>query len=555
MNDPIERPAGERPVVEQASKETTRISPLRQYVRPAVVDEQPRLQWRECLAVVVLLVLCDMTIYRGHGFAGLALLFFTAPGLLAMGSARLRCGINTWLVGAMLVVLAVKLLWCGSILLVIAGFWLVAAYAAVLAGLCPYVVEVGVFASQIVLAGYEGLIHYWRCLDKRGPTVQRTKMLAVALPTIAFVVFGFLFILANPDLLKSFGKWVEWLGNELREWVFQFSPSLWEVLFWIASLWITVGLLRPLVGAMLFEKMSGNETEATERPATPSPTPLYAAFRNTLLTLIALFAIYLVFEFKTLWFREFPKGFYYSGYAHEGAAWLTVALALATVVLSLVFKGGVLHDARLPRLRRLAWLWSFENILLATAVYHRLFIYIRFNGMTSMRMVGLFGMTSVLIGFVFVIWKIISNRDFVWLVRRHLWTLALMTYLFAITPVDTIVTNYNVRRILSGDPAPSTQIDAHPIGAEGVLLLTPLLGCKDETIREGIAAMLAERQIEARKLVAEHERDGWTAFQIADRLAAQSLESAGDNWKQYTDNAARRETARRRFHDYAYQWY
>ena len=54
----------------------------------------------------------------------------------------------------------------------------------------------------------------------------------------------------------------------------------------------------------------------------------YAAVRNTLACVIGLFAVYLAFEFATLWFREFPKGFYYSGYAHQGAAWLTAALAL-----------------------------------------------------------------------------------------------------------------------------------------------------------------------------------------------------------------------------------
>ena len=62
-----------------------------------------------------------------------------------MGSPRPHCGLSSWLVGAMLVLLAAKLVWCGSVLLVVAGFALVVAFAAALSGLCPYVVEVGVF--------------------------------------------------------------------------------------------------------------------------------------------------------------------------------------------------------------------------------------------------------------------------------------------------------------------------------------------------------------------------------------------------------------------------
>ena len=63
-----------------------------------------------------------------------------------------------------------------------------------------------------------------------------------------------------------------------------------------------------------------------------------------------LFAVYLALQFQTLWFRVFPKGFYYSGYAHDGAAWLSAALALATAALSAIFRGAVLQDPRLPRL-------------------------------------------------------------------------------------------------------------------------------------------------------------------------------------------------------------
>ena len=112
------------------------------------------------------------------------------------------------------------------------------------------------------------------------------------------------------------------------------------------------------------------------------------------------------------------KGVFYSGYAHEGAFWLTVARwPWPPPSFSLVFQGRMLRDPRVPRLRRLAWLWSLENILLAAAAYHRLYIYIGFNGMTWMRMVGIFGMTAVLIGFLLVVWKIIRYRSFLWLVR------------------------------------------------------------------------------------------------------------------------------------------
>lgn len=372
-------------------------------------------------------------------------MFVVAPLLLVLAKACRRFDKPVWIVGGMLLLLALKLVWCGSALLVVAGFTLLVGFAMTLAGHTPYIVELAAYASQTVLAGYGGLLEYRNISTQMVPRIPRSGWLSVVLPIATVLIFGTLFVLANPDLLKTFGEGFEWFVVNVRGWLVSWLPSPLEPFFWLVVIWLTVELLRPVVRQAIMEGDDGATLLAKRALA---EAPLYNAFRNTLLTVIGLFAIYLVFEFATLWFREFPAGFYYSGCAHEGAAWLTVALALATVTLSLVFRGSILHDPRLQSLRRLSWIWSFQNILLAVAVYNRLFSYVGFNGMTQMRMVALFGMTAVVAGFVLVLVKIAHNKNFTWLVRHHLWALAITIYLFALTPVDTIVVNYNVGRIL-----------------------------------------------------------------------------------------------------------
>ncbi len=521
---------------------------------PAAAREQPPLRWREILAVLLLVVLSDVTIYRGLGFAGYGVFFLAAPVLLWLGAPRPRLGIGFWLLGIMLILLAAKTLWCGSWLLVASGFALLVAFAMALAGLCPYVLETAVFASQTILAGYAGLNQYRRSADRLGPVITRGAWLDFGLPLAAFVAFGLLFIVANPDLLASFGETMEWLLTTLRDWILTVAPSWREVLFWLAVLWVAVGLLRPVVTRALLEENSAGAPAAPETAASPVEAFFYAPFRNTLVTVIVLFAAYLVFEFATLWFRDFEEGFYYSGYAHEGAAWLTVALALATVILSLIFRGRILQDARLPRLRRLAWIWSLENFLLAIAVYHRMYIYVGFNGMTRMRTVGFFGISCVVAGFILVVWKIVRNRDFIWLLRRQLWALALTVYLFALWPVDAVVHSYNVQRILLGDPAPSVQISVHPISSEGVLPLLPLVECENAIIREGVRAMLAERQEKLEALARSRRQQGWTTYQLADRVVLEGLRRESGAWAEYQDRRKRR-AALEQFDKYAYQWY
>ena len=55
--------------------------------QPDLIKDPPA-TWREIGAMILLVMLCDLTIYRGHGFAGYALLFATAPLLLALGAVR-----------------------------------------------------------------------------------------------------------------------------------------------------------------------------------------------------------------------------------------------------------------------------------------------------------------------------------------------------------------------------------------------------------------------------------------------------------------------------------
>jgi hypothetical protein len=520
---------------------------------------EPPVRWVEWAALLLLIALADMTVYRGNGYAGYAVLFGVAPWILWCGAPRGR----TWQGGrprmsllcaaVMLLLLAGRLLWCGWAWNILVGFALLMAFSLALSGVVPYVLEVAVFPARVILGGLLGLAAYVRSV--RWPALQISRMagLSILLPVVTFLAFSLLFILANPDLLNSFGEQVSRFLQGVRAWLIDYSPEPVEFLFWCFAGWIALGMMRPLLSGPLFEEWA-REEQHRKRGGAPSPSPLYAACRNTLLTVIVLFAGYLIFEYRTLWFREFPPGFYYSGYAHQGAAWLTVALALATGVLSLAFRGTILHDPRRRALRGLAWLWSLENVLLALAVYHRLFIYVGFNGMTRMRIVGFFGITAVLIGFLLVLWKIAHDRGALWLLRRHLWTVAIAVYLYSIMPVDVVVVRYNVQLILGGDMAPSVQISVHPISAEGLQYLAPVMDCSDPIIREGVTAYLAQQLEDAEVREARRRTDGWTAFQMADQKLLSQLQGLADRLAAYRDSVARK-AAIDRFDEYAYQWF
>jgi hypothetical protein len=518
-------------------------------------DQPPaRVDLRELLAVLGLVVLADLTIYRGHGFAGAAGLFVAATALLALGAPHRRMTIALGAIEGLVLVLAAALAWCGSIGQVVLGAALVVAFAMTLSGMMAYVPHLFAFACLTCATCGAGLAKQLQALERASGLVPRATWIKVVLPLAAVIVFGTLFVCANPDEARIVGEWLTRFGNAVWDTIRNFSPTVMEVLLWVAAAWIGGGLLRPLVRLPAFRETAAIAAEESEPATSSTKTLLYAAFRNLLVAVIVLFAVYLVFEFNTLWFRVFPKGFYYSGYAHEGAAWLTAALALATIVLSVIFRTGALRDAGLGRLKKLAWIWSAENVLLAVAAYHRMHIYIGFNGMTRMRVVGLLGMTAVLVGFLLVVWKIAHGRGFVWLVNRQLWTLAATFYLYAVLPVDMLAHSYNVRRILAGDPAPSVQISVHPIDSGGVLALPPLVHSSDEIIREGVRALLAQRALQVDALERDRALTNWTSFQLADRLLDEHLDTMRSDWAEFVD-PAKCAAALERFRAYAYQWY
>jgi uncharacterized protein DUF4153 len=421
-----------------------------------------------------------------------------------------------------------------------------------LAGYVPYLTDAFTFALKIPYHGARTLVAYGRGFLNFGRRFAPATVIAIVVPLAIGAAFMLLFVLANPDLVKSVSKTLSQLVERLRGGLLDFS--LGECVFLAYVGWITLALLRARVSRS--RKAQQAEASSDIEPAAPqagiAPRSLYLAWRNTLALVVAIYAVYLVFEFQTLWFRQFPKGYYYSGYAHEGAAWLTIALALATSILSLIFRGRILADSRVRWLKRLAWIWSLENFVLAAAVYNRLMIYVGFNGMTPMRILGFYGVSAVVGGFLLVMVKIAHGHDLAWLIQRHLWTLGLAIYLYAITPLDYLAMRYNVARIVAGDSAPSVQISEHPITSEGLIALLPLFNAPDSLVKNGVAALLVERQSEL-----EQQRDSadhWTAYQMADRFFLKQMDRLPPSTVRFA-NEASRSGAWRQFKTYAYQWY
>lgn len=508
--------------------------------------DEPPVQIREIIAILLIVILGDLTIYRSHGYAGFASFLLISPLLILIGRYRSRINLTSCVLAIMLLFVVAKLIWYGTVLSALLGMLLLSAFTYSLVGQFPYLHQLFIHVMLLLPVGIFRLFHYDKML-RQAKSVNHfsSKLLNIIIPLSITILFSIIFVLANPDILSIVWKNSNEFINEIWDYLFQFS--LGEFFFWIFIGWTALGLMGQ-------NSSYGNKQSMTyEASGAMQPAPLFEAFRNSLIMVMMLFGGYLIFEFCTLWQREFPKGFYYSGYAHQGAAWLTLALALSTAILSVIFRGQILNDPRLPRLKMMAWIWSLENLLLVVAVYNRLHIYVGFNGMTRMRVIGILGITAVVIGFLLVIWKIRCHYRFTWLIKRQLLVPVLLTYLYAVMPVDIMITKYNVRRILEGDHAPAVQISVHSMSPDALVFLKPLLKCDNKIIREGIQAKIEDyfHSIEAE--IAYEQTFGWTAYQGAIHYALSELKNIQNDSVQWDDDKVFNDSTN--FDSYVYQWY
>ncbi len=533
----------------------------------------------------------DWMLYQVGTYASWGAFFMGSTLCLLILKRRSLHKRGALLCGILLTALSVKLIWCGSSLLLGCGLFLALCYAMSLNACAPFLPESIGFIGLMLFGAVKRMSNFrLSTVSRSSGTFKPVLGAAVLLPIAIVCLFATLFVLANPDLAQNVAIQFRIAANQLTVFLRRFGFG--EAIFWIVGGSVFLGLLYPAKSVLL------KEQEPQQLKAAAEPAPLYYAYRNTLFSVIVLFAIYLIFEFSTLWFREFPDNFYYAGYAHQGAFWLTVALALATLVLSTMFQGRTLSDSRLFSLKCLALVWSILNLLLSAAVYHRLQIYIEFNGLTRMRVIGLLGISCVVAGFCLVVLKLWRDHGFVWLVHRQLWIPALATVLYAILPVDWLVHRFNTQQVLHGNLAPSVQIAAQVTTSEGMLPLIALIDCQDETIRDGIRALMAlwwqqlnstaedKRQTatSAAYAAAWHSELGhtspwlsagrgftnrsrtnstprqahlvaWQNLQLAEQRLSRELVSCREKWEVYLRDEELRDQALNEFFKYSFQWY
>lgn len=301
----------------------------------------------------------------------------------------------------------------------------------------------------------------------RKDATRQVQMRAIVIPLALVLAFGIVFSLANPVLREVALRCARAVAEGSAADAMPFIAFAFGVLFAIPA-------LRPTVR---FRKTDESLVEA--------PQDVLVA-RNALFALNGIFAAYNLLDVVHLWAGAPPWGTSTQAYAHDGAFWLTISLAMTTVTAAVLFRHGVVQ-------RRLAFAWLAQNLFLGLGTYRRIAIHVSTSGLSSLRIAGMVGTTVVLSGVVLVAWKLFSRKSTMWLVRRQLDAAVLGLALFAVAPTHMIGARVNVARIEAGDYRALVHVHEQARETESAAELLPLLDHPDLRVRQGVAVYLRQK--------------------------------------------------------------
>jgi len=466
---------------------------------------------RELLAVLTLIVVADVAFYgaapeiSAWGAAG-ALVVIPLVVLLAARARRWEA--RAFVTMAALAALAMRCAYAPSLFALTMGALGVGALAivtripgAAVADVLVSLATTALTAPRRILAAHAGL----RAVlgGHRARAGERVAQVVVPLGVLA--LFVGIFGLANPLVARG-------IAATLRALTLP-APS--RALLWMGALVCAILLVRPAWRGL----SRGSAAVATEGAADGHVT----LARNVLLVTNAAFLVENVLDATYLWAGSPPPGMSERAYAHQGAAWLTVAMALMTVVVGVLFRGPLAHDPKARSVRAIALVWLGQGIVLALGAHRRLFIHVQTSGVSSARLLGAFGTTLVAASVVLIGIKLFRRRSFVWLVRQMGDTIALGLVAFVLLPSHQLSAAWNLRRVMAHEYQPLVHVEEEVREAESAPLFLPMLNHDDERIRRGIAALLLDERDALRKARASLRPSD---VSLADTRALRALDAA-----------------------------
>lgn len=472
---------------------------------------------------VAMVLLLDYLFYQGSGGLSYTITFALFPVIIAVFARKHLRVLPLLAFGGMFLPVALRCAWQYGPLVALAGLALLVVLPIALRLGCANIPDVLTsLPVSCIMGGFTWFYDLQRGVRRARGAIDGNKRAfpveTVAIPLLICLAFAGVFLLSNPIIQDTSQRWYDAFEGGLANIVELYAPNVLRIFFWGISIVFAGMLLRPAI--LRASENSGWHTEKVVPGSDQSGSALrYRTALNTLIAVNILFALYNSVDLYYLIVRDaLPAGLNHSQYTHQGAFWLTVALAMTTVVVGWLFHGDLNFHEHRTTLLRLAGLWLAQNFVLASWVFLRVHMYVEYNGMTRMRIVAIAGTVLVIIGLVLVTVKAFRRLSLTWLVRKELGAFLIACLLLAVLPLDYLSWRYNGPDIMhSSPPRTSVQLTRQYISPEGLATLVDLLDHPDPIIAEGVAALMGKWYFGVGQRYAHGnvQLDRWTHYQLS----------------------------------------
>lgn len=232
---------------------------------------------------------------------------------------------------------------------------------------------------------------------------------------------------------------------------FSFISFSW-MLFTFTGFWVLFGFFRQQVIEPVtdFDLATGNKLQRIRKQ--PSwdfkMTDLKLELKAGVILLVLLNVLLFAFNFTDFFYLgtgKLPEGIIYSEYLHQGVYMLIFSIVLAIAVLLYLFRGNQNFFKKNILLKKLAYVWLAQNLILVVLTLSKNSIYVLEFGLTHKRIGVYTYLTLTSIGLITSFIKVAAVKNNWFLFRKNAWAVYLVLVLASCVNWDRFIANHNLR--------------------------------------------------------------------------------------------------------------
>ncbi len=287
----------------------------------------------------------------------------------------------------------------------------------------------------------------------------------VLLPMIAFIIFYFIYTVANP-LFEKLTLRITTKIHDFFQLIFRHLSVEWLVFIGFGATLSAAIVFRTISQRWLNSDAAQNEnlerTKAKRRKSampgmleSHSPVSLKNERRSGIIFLAMINLLLLVvniIDINWIWFDfVVPQKFNLKQFVHEGTYMLIFSILLSMAILLYLFRNNQNFMKGNRLLKILAYLWIAQNAVLCYSVFLRNFHYINYHGLAYKRIGVIVFLLLTFAGLATLFIKIKELKSGYFLLRKNTWFAYGVMVVLCLFNWDLIIVRYNLNHWNSDD--------------------------------------------------------------------------------------------------------